>query len=459
MRLGDLSAGQRALLDAMLIDEGVAAAPRIPRRDGDRGRAPLTAGQEAIYFLERLRPGSAAYTIAGAVRLTGDFDPAGLWQALRLVVERHEALRTGFRESADGEPEQFVVRDVHVDLDERTLDLAEDVDRVVRELAARPFDLGEPPLLRATLVRSPGAGDALLVLCVHHLVIDGGSLPIVLEDLATAWRTGAVAAPATAVEFGDVAAWQRQWLDSDEHARQLADWVRRLDGAAPAALLTDHPRTPETSAASAWCPVTIPADVVAGLHRLAEGERATLFMALLAAWSVVLARWSGSEDLVIGAPVAGRTVAETERMVGFFVNTLPLRVDASGDPTFRELLGRVRDVAYDGYERQSVPLERILRTLRRSGGDLIRHALTLHTIRPARLSLPGVEAEPVPVHTGAGRFELELQLEPTADGSLTGRLEYATDLFEPASADGFAAALGLVLAGVVADASQRLSRL
>jgi amino acid adenylation domain-containing protein len=459
---GSLSAQQRLLLERLLDDDGVGRTLRpIPRRGGDRGRAPLSFGQERLYFLARLRPGSAAYTVAGALRMRGEVDADVLRRSIELLVARHEVLRTGFVQDAGGVVEQVIHEPASVRVELPVL-VADDPMGTARSLITTAgFDLSQPPLLRAWLLRA-GEADWLLALCVHHLVVDGWSLAVLVEELGTAYAALLAGRrpdlPTLPVQYADFAAWQRSQPtgtppgDTGPDDAALAHWRGQLAGASAVELPTDRPRPASPSDAGDWVPVEWPAPLVARLRDIADGAQATLFMVLVAALSVVLGRWAGTADVVLAAPVAGRSRAELDGLAGFFVNTLPLRIRPQADRPFGELLRHVRQVCTDAYAHQDVPFEQMLGP---GAAGLVRHAVTLHNTPPVRLQLPGVDAEAVPLHTGTAKFDLEIQVAPNDDGGLSGWLEYATDLFDRETVLRLLASLRAVLDAVVAAAADQ----
>jgi amino acid adenylation domain-containing protein len=332
--------------------------------------------------------------------------------------------------------------------------------------AARPFDLSAGPLFRAALLRL-GHDDHLLLLTLHHAVSDGWSMDVLFRELSALY--GAYAGgrasplPELAVQYADFAAWQRENLRGDALDGQVAWWRERLSGApALLELPTDHPRPAVRSYRGAYHPVRLPAELLERLQALGRREGATLYMVLLAAFQALLARCGAGDDVVVGTTIAGRTRAETEALVGLFMNTLVLRTDLSGDPTFRELLRRVREVTLGAYEHQDVPFERVVealhpeRSLSRSA--LFQVLFELHNTDESGANLPGLEVRRVEVETGTAKFDLALDLAAGAEG-LAGGLTYSTDLFEPATIARLAGHLRLLLEQAAADADLRVSRL
>ncbi|MEW5926813.1 MAG: amino acid adenylation domain-containing protein [Gemmatimonadota bacterium] len=435
------------------------------------GPLPLSFAQERLWFLDRLEPGSAFYNIPAALRMGGDLDLPALESALGEIVRRHEALRTVFAE-VDGAPAQAVVPFGGFALAVEDLSrLGEgereaEAGRRAAADAARPFDLARGPLFRAALLRLAD-DDHVLLLCLHHAVSDAWSLDVLFRELSAlygAYREGGESPlPELPVQYADFAVWQREQLRGEALERQLAWWRERLAGApALLELPTDRPRPPVQTYRGATERVELSAELLDRLQALARGEGATLFMTLLAAWQALLARYAGTEDVVVGSPIAGRTRRETEGLIGFFLNTLVLRTDLGGDPSFREVLRRVREATLGAYEHQEVPFERLVEELQpeRSLGHapLFQVMLVLQEPERAGGGLPGLELSRVGAAGGTAKFDLTLALA-RHPGGLTGTLEYATDLFERATARRMIAHLGRVLEQATADPDARLADL
>ncbi|HEX7240319.1 MAG TPA: condensation domain-containing protein, partial [Longimicrobiaceae bacterium] len=359
---------RRALADAA---ESVSA-PELRALERVSRVGPVSFAQQRLWFIDRLEPGSTAYNVPLALRLRGALDPRVLELTLTEVVRRHEALRTTFDE-VDGEPVQAVHPAGPVPLPAADLSglppeaREAEARRIVGDEAARPFDLRRGPLFYTRLLRL-GAEDHVAMMAMHHIVSDGWSMGVLFREVAALYEAFARGEPSPLpepeVQYADFAVWQRGWLTGEVLERQLAWWRERLAGA-PAVLEvpTDHPRRAAPGDRGASVSRTLPHEAAERLRSLARGEGASLFMVLLAGLDVLLARWSGEEDVVVGSPVAGRGRSEVEELIGFFVNTLVLRTDLAGDPSFRELVGRVREVTLGAYEHQEVPFERLVAEL------------------------------------------------------------------------------------------------
>jgi amino acid adenylation domain-containing protein len=436
----------------------------------DRGeRIPLSLAQQRIWLIERMMPGSATYNVPLALRLAGALDADAMERALRALVHRHEALRTVLTEDEEG-PRQEVRSGAGFALDR--IDLAHlpsaaavtEARRVAADEAARPFDLARGPLFRARLARI-GADDHLLLLTLHHVVSDGWSNTILLREMALLYAAEAQGTEAglapLPVQYADFAAWQRRHLDGDRLRSQLEWWRERLaDAPAVLELPTDRPRRAERTAAGAECTRFFPRELADRLHAAARRADATPFMALLAAYAVLLARHAGTDDVVVGSPVAGRARGESEGLVGMFVNTLALRTDLSGDPTFHELLGRVRESTLGAFAHQDLPFERVVeelhpeRSLSQSPVFQVTFAHQRAGGRPgafAGLQLRA-EAEVDP----PAKFDLALYVVELEAG-LSAGLAYSTDLFDRETAERMLDQLGRILEQGSEDPSIRIS--
>ncbi|MFL5358250.1 amino acid adenylation domain-containing protein, partial [Archangium sp.] len=446
------------------------AAPRI--QPVSRTEAlPLSFSQQRLWFLDQLEPGSATYNIPAVVRMEGTLDVAALERSFNTLVRRHESLRTTFRAEESG-PIQLIAPELTVSLP--VMDLTHlpesarhpEMLRLAREEASRPFDLTRGPLLRTTLLRL-GEREHILLLDMHHVVSDGWSLGVLIREMAAlyeAFISGREAVlPELPIQYADYAAWQRGWLQGEVLEEQLAFWRRQLTGAPESLELpTDRPRPAVQSFRGAQQPVALPRELSEALKSLAQREGVTPFMALLAAWQVLLSRYSGQDDISVGSPIAGRTRGETEGLIGFFVNTLVLRTKLEGNPTFREVLGQVRETTLGAYAHQDVPFEKLVDALQpqRSLGrtPLFQVMFILQNAPIAELALPGLALQPVPVENQTSRFDLTLTLEETKEG-FRGTLDYSTDLFDATTVARLAGHLRRLLESIVADPRQRISAL
>ncbi|HEV2148540.1 MAG TPA: amino acid adenylation domain-containing protein, partial [Longimicrobiaceae bacterium] len=461
-----------AEVDALLrAGAGTAAPPVVPvPRDPLRG-LPLSFAQQRLWFIDRLQPGSAAYNIPAAMRIRGALDVGALRRAFTEVVRRHEALRTVLVDEG-GEAMQVILPAAPVPLP--VLDFsglagetrqAEALRRPGEE-GRRPFDLSRGPLLRVALARL-GEEEWLLCLTMHHVVGDGWSIVVLARELSTlyvAYREGRESPlPELPVQYADYAVWQREWLRGEVLEAQLRYWREQLEGAPPLLELpTDHLRRGGPGAAEASRGFAVPAGVTRALRGLGRRESATLFMTLLAGWQSLLGRYAGQEDVVVGTPVAGRSRAEVEGLIGFFVNTLVMRADLGGDPTFRELLGRLREAALGAYQHQEVPFEKLVEELgvERSLAQtpLFQVMFVLQNNERAVLELGHATLERVESGTSAARFDLSLHLEET-DRGIEGALSYRRELWDAGTMARLLDQFGHLLEQVAAYPERRLSEL
>jgi amino acid adenylation domain-containing protein/non-ribosomal peptide synthase protein (TIGR01720 family) len=451
---------------AAAIDRARADRAHAPIRPADRSRPiPLSAEQQRLWFLHRMEPGSTEYNVPAAVRLSGHLDTRALGEALTAVAARHEALRTAFTE-VDGVPIQVVRPAGPVPLPvTRAAGLAA-VRRLLRDDATTPFDLAAGPPLRAHLYRLT-EDDHVLSLVLHHIAADQWSVTVLTQDLATAYEALAagrpVPLPPLPLQYADVAAWQRQALDGGQHAGQRAYWRRRLAGLAPIDLPAGRPRPAHRDPAAATVHFTIPAELAGRLRDIGRARNATMYMTLLAGFSALLSRYCRQDDIAVGTPVAGRTRPEMEGLIGFFVRTLVLRTDLSGDPTFLDLLDRVRQTALGAYANQDVPFEQLVSDLS-VPRDLSRNPLfdVMFSYEDVafddQLTLPGLRAEPIAQDCTTTVVDLTLNLTNTGQ-HLDGAIEFRTDLFDRPAIERMARHLSTLLAAIAADPGRRTGSL
>ncbi|MGA5301850.1 amino acid adenylation domain-containing protein [Nucisporomicrobium flavum] len=407
---------------------------------------PLSFPQQRLWFLEQLVPGSAAYNVPIAARLDGPLDLAVWQRCCDELVRRHAALRTTFAE-VEGQPVQRVAATGRADFE--VVDCAGgDVRRLLQEEVQRPFDLGTGPLLRVRFFRV-GPQEHVLLLTMHHIIADLWSVAVAVQEMVAlypALRDGNPSPlPDLPVQYVDFAAWQRRQLEGPGLAEDLGYWTKALDGAPPVLdLPTDRPRPPVQTSRGGSTAFSLPTETTERLRALSRREGATPFMTVLAAFAVLLRRYSGQDDIVVGAPIANRTRPEIERLVGFFVNTLALRVDLTGDPTFRELLSRVRAACLGAYAHQDLPFERLVEELHPqrdlSRSPLFQVSFVFQNIDVPELDLGGLRVTPYTVDSATARFDLELQVFDRPDG-LGGWFEYNADLFDGATVEHLSRAL------------------
>ncbi|MDB6110672.1 MAG: amino acid adenylation protein, partial [Pedosphaera sp.] len=432
---------------------------------------PLSFAQERLWFLDQLEPNSPLYNMTSVARLTGRLDFAALKFALNVVVARHETLRTRIV-STDGEPEQIIDEDVSIKVEWHDLLPLDEVgrevemERLVHAEVRRPFNLATDRLLRATVLRL-GPETHVLVLNIHHIVSDEWSFGILFNELTSfyaAFLSGTPASlPELPIQYGDYAVWQREWLGSERFQKQLSFWKEQLRGNPPALELpTDHPRssTPTSRGAGRWR--ALGTELTNSLKELAVRERVTLFMMLLAAFKALLYRYTQQEDIIVGTPMAGRTRMETEGLIGFFVNTLPLRTRLSGDLSFLELLKQVREVALGAYSHQDLPFEKLVQELHpeRSAGQMpfMKVLFMARTGTSKNVKFPGLTIEFLGIGTETAKFDITLGVQETDQGLMAG-VEYNADLFEDATMARMLEHYDVLLRGVVARPTQRLGEL
>jgi amino acid adenylation domain-containing protein len=437
------------------------------------GVLPLSAAQQRLWFLDQLQPNSSAYTIPAAVRMTGALDLAALHQSLNTIVQRHEVLRTTFVVE-DGRPMQVIGpvaagRDTIAGvLDLRALPAARReaiAQQLAQQEARRSFDLGRGPLLRVALLRLEDA-EHVLLLNMHHIVSDAWSHTIFIRELTalyTAWRDQRPPlVPDLPVQYADYATWQREWLQGEVLEAHLAYWREQLADIPAVELPTDYSRPAGATFRGMSQQVVLPLTLSAQLRKFSRAEGVTLFMTLIAALQVLVARYSGQDDLVIGTPIAGRTRTETEGLIGCFVNTLVLRTRIAGSWTFRELMQHVREVCLGAYAHQELPFEQVVEALQPTR-DLSRNPLfqimfTFQNAPVAIVDLPNLQLRLMAIEQATTQFDVSLSLEETATG-LVGRLQYRSDLFASTTIMRFLRHFQALLEGIVAEPRQRLSEL
>jgi amino acid adenylation domain-containing protein len=469
-----LDAGTPRRLAACVEEAAAGAADAsVGPRPGPRpAEPPLSHGQQQLWFLHRLDPESAAYNVPAVLRVSGALDVPALRRALAGLVARHESLRTTFRDGTSGAVQ--AIGPAPVDFPLRTVDLraggraeAESAAvRVAREEAATPFDLQRGPVFRAALARVAD-DEHLLVLNVHHAAADGWSTSVMYRELGALYAAAAegrdAALPPLPFQYADYAVWQRARLSEAALEAQVAYWRTQLEGApAVLPLPTDRPRPARQSHRGAAHAFRLSAAAAGRLTAVARAEGATPFMAYLAVYAALLNRLSGSDDVVVGSPVAGRTRPELERLVGMFANVVPLRADLSGAPSFRTLLRSVREAVLEAFAHQDVPFERLVEALhpvrRLSHNPVFQAALTLQNVPDAVLEMPGLRLAPEPVHAGSAMFDVWLELTET-DGGVDARLEYATDLFDASTAAAMAEAFATLVDSAADDPDRAVGAL
>jgi amino acid adenylation domain-containing protein len=434
---------QRVLNEWQTRQRGDAASSPIARIAKDGGDYPLSFAQERLWFLDQLTPGSPFYNISSAQRIPFAVNPAVLDRALSELVRRHGALRTIFP-VVEGEPVQRLlhpapVRCAFLDLGSMPGPVRDaEVQRIAAEAAQQPFDLEAGPVFRATLVRM-GPFESAFLFVVHHIVADSVSMDIVFRELGILYADEAAGrAPLLRDEppqYADFAVWQRNWMSGERLTSELAYWQQQLDGLGTLDLPTDRPRPPVQTHRGAHLDVRVSAHARGRLYAIARESSVTPFMLLLTAFYVLLQRYTQQDDLAVGVPIANRTRRELEGVVGFFANSLVMRADLSGNPTFRTALGRVREVALDAYSHQDVPFSAVVASLHLPQ-DLSRNPLyqvSFQLITQSGSRDGSTNAE-VAFERGGAIFDVVLNLWEAGD-ELRGQLEYNTDLFDRETAE------------------------
>jgi amino acid adenylation domain-containing protein/non-ribosomal peptide synthase protein (TIGR01720 family) len=465
-----LSAKKRALLEVMLREKGVESSSdrRIPRRkEGDS--IPLSFAQQRLWFFDQFEAGKSFYNLPGAIRLKGKLNVAVLEQTFNEILNRHEALRSTFTE-VQGQPIQVIASPVSR-LHLPVIDLRElpqsDREAAVKQLSAKEaqqsFDLERGPLLRTSLLQL-SEEEYVLLLTMHHIVSDGWSIGVLARELAAIyealWAGNQPQLPELPVQYADFAIWQRNWLCGEVLQTQLAYWKQQLEGAPPLLELpADRPRPPIQTSEGATQSVLLSFELTAALKNLSQREDVTLFMTLLAAFKALLYRYTGRTDLLVGSPIANRNRAEIEGLIGVFVNTLVLRTDVSGDPTFRELLQRDREVTLGAYAHQDLPFEKLVEELQPerslSYNPVFQVMFQLRNNPMPPLDLPGLTLSLLEVETNTTQCDLSLDLEEVGE-RLQASVQYSTDLFDRATITRMLGHLQTLLESIAANPEQRL---
>ncbi|MGQ5273748.1 amino acid adenylation domain-containing protein, partial [Xanthomonas arboricola pv. corylina] len=430
------------------------------------GALPLSWAQQRLWFLDQLDPAaSLAYHMPTALRLEGPLDGAALQATLDRIVARHESLRTYFLQTVDGPVQQFAPDTAgfaltQADLSGLTVDMQQEmVEQRSAQEARAPFDLARGPLIRGQLLRL-SANEHVLLVTQHHIVSDGWSIGVMIGEVSRLYAAFSQGQPdplaPLPIQYADYAMWQRQWLQGETLQQQIRFWREHLGGApALLELPTDHPRPAVQSYAGGSIAFDLPASLVNGLRALSQQHGTTLFMTVLAAWATLLSRLSGQDEVVVGTPVANRQRAEVEPLIGFFVNTLALRVNVQAASDVAGLLAQVKATALSAYAHQDLPFEQVVEALQPTRslghGPVFQVLLTLNNTPEAEAEdLPGLTLSSLPAPHTTTQFDLSLSLGAMGD-ALTCTLEYASDLFEAATAQRWTEHLTTLLEAMVAE--------
>lgn len=456
---------RQELLRLLLKKEGLGKTQPLARVDREQN-LPLSMAQERLWFLEQLEPGTAAYNMGGALRMSGNLDIPALERALTHVVARHESLRTTFQ-TVEGKPAQVISVEQSIPLAIEELRSLPNRESLLQELASRefahPFDLEHGPLFRAKLFIVDGE-DFVLLLTMHHIVSDGWSLRILFREVAQLYSADVQhqerPLKQLTVQYVDFAQWQRDHLQGHVWDKLLSFWKQELAGPLPVLQLpTDHPRPAEQTFTGAHLACELPEMIRTGVKTLSQQAGVTPFMLLLAAFQALLARYSNQTDIIVGTPIAGRNRPEIEDVIGFFANTLVLRTDVEGNPTFRELLQRVKNVAVKAYANQDLPFGKLVAELQPernlSYPPVFQVMFALESAQNFSEQLPGVELRPFTLESPVSKFDLSLEVCETEHG-FTCTFEYNTDLFEAESIRRFAASYQATLRELLSDLDQHV---
>jgi len=473
-QLAALSPAKRALIELRLMKKRPGRVRQtIPRRPSHEP-TPLSYNQQGLWVLNQLMPGTSLYHTPVAARLTGDLNVTALKRALNFIVARHEALRTTFTTS-EGTPSQVVAAAVLLDLP--LIDLSDkpeagresSAQEILQHEARRPFDLSQGPLIRSILVRLSEQEHILLV-TMHHIVTDGWSVGVFQRELSALYKAFAAGEapdlPELPLQYPDYSAWQRRSFTGDLYESQLSYWKKQFTTLPQALELpTDHPR-PSVQALRAFRgahhTICLSKQLTNNLKQLSQKQGVTLFMTLLAAYETLLYRYTGEDDIVVGTPIAGRQMPETESLIGLFINTLPIRANLGGDPSFRELLGRVKEAALGAYAHQDLPFERLVKELQPdrtlAHNPLFQVMFVLQSEEISALQLPGVVTEHLRVGNVMANFDLTLDIVER-DGQLVCLFESNADLFTSETVTRLMSHFQTLLEGAVANPEQRISKL
>ena len=471
-RISELSVEKREFLNRVLRSKGLDASKvsTIPRRK-QADSYPLSFAQQRLWVLYQLDPSNPSYNMPIAIRLNGSLNVTALERSLGEIMRRHESLRTTFKTSEDG-PVQIIHPAVPYRLSVSDLsglterDREAEISRLASVEAQLPFSLVEGPVIRAKLFRLVD-DEHVIFFTMHHIVTDGWSIGVLVREFVTlyeAYSNGKESPlPEMSIQYADYSIWQRDWIQGDVLQSQLEYWKEALGGAPPVLEMpTDRPRPVVQTVSGAGQAFDLYPSLTAQLKELSKREESTLFMTLLAAFKTLLHRYSGQDDIVVGTPVAGRNRVEIENLIGFFANTLVLRTNLSGDPTFGELLRREREVSLGANAHQDLPFEKIVEELQPerslSHTPIFQVMLALQNVPKEKLELPGLKLSPVVASGAVAKFDLTLLMQE-GDSEISGYLEYNTDLFDHPTIRRMIDHFKVLLEGIVANPDGKLSEL
>ena len=464
-----LKARQRRGESASPVDRSPKATAITPApRDGE---IPLSFAQYRLWFLDQLEPGGSVYNVAQALRIEGRFDLRAMTACFREVIERHESLRTTFVSTA-GRPSQVIAPDIAWNLP--VVDLREISEReretearlLARQEASRPFDLARGPLLRTTLIRLHEA-DHVLVLTLHHIISDGWSMGVLVNELMALYEALSAGLPSPLpelpVQYADYAYWQHNWLQGEALDEQLSFWRQQLNGSpSHLELTTDFPRPAYQTFRGSYSALVLSPDLSQQIESLARRRGASVFMTMLAAFNLLLYKYTGQDDIVVGTPIANRGRAEIEGLVGFFTNTLALRADISQNPSFAGLLDRVREMTLAAYAHQDLPFEKLVEELRPERSlnrqPLFQVMFAFQNMPVAPAEIEGLKLSSFDAENQTAKFDMTCHVMESGRG-LVAALEYNSDLFRPDTIDRMLANYETLLKNIAADPSAHVSEL
>jgi amino acid adenylation domain-containing protein/non-ribosomal peptide synthase protein (TIGR01720 family) len=464
----ELAAHKSAILALLRKADDVPSSAALPLKPVERSRdLPLSFAQQRLWFLNQLGTGSA-YNIPLAIRLSGLLNIKALEDSLNEIIRRHESLRTTFR-SSGGSPVQVIAEELSlvmplIDLkDQPKAERELAAKRLARNEAIRRFDLVKGPLLNAALIRL-SEDEHILLLTMHHIITDGWSTSVFTAELATLYKAYCIgeASPLAElpIQYADFVHWQREWLQGEVLENQVSYWRRQLEGVPVLRLFTDRPRPSVQTYEGARQNIALSPTLTSALHDLCRRQGVTLFMTMLAAFQTLLFRYTGQEDIVVGSPIANRNRTEIEGLIGFFVNSLAMRTDLSGNPTFSELIRRVQGVALGAYEHQDLPFEKLVEKLNperdMSHNPLFQIIFAIQSLSVEELQLPGLTLSPFAIERVTANFDIELHLWEKPEG-LSGMVVYNIDLFDDATITRLVGHYETLLASIVADPDQHIS--
>ncbi|NER29540.1 MAG: amino acid adenylation domain-containing protein, partial [Symploca sp. SIO1C4] len=448
---------------------GVTFPPLLARANDTK--LPLSYSQQRLWFLDQFQPNSALYNIPIALRLVGTLNITVLEQSLQAIIKRHEVLRTNLI-SVDGQATQIIHPEISwtlsvVELTNlSTKEQEATAQQLAQQQAIQPFELEKKSLIKATLIVLSET-EHILCVCMHHIVSDGWSTGVLLAELTQIYNGYIQRQPcvlnALPIQYADFAIWQRQWLQGDVLESQLSYWKEQLEDAPNLlSLPTDRPRPAVQTFRGRHQEFTLCAQLTSQLTKLSQEQSVTLFMVLLTAFEILLYRYSGQKDLLVGTPIANRNQSEIEGLIGFFVNTLVLRTQIEGNPSFKELLTQVREIAMAAYSHQDLPFEMLVEALQPerdlSYTPLFQVMFSLDNEILSQLNLMGLTLSPLRVESQTSKFDLTLSMENRADG-LVGVWEYSTDLFDASTIERMTSHFVRLLEGIVSNPQQQIWQL